>query len=567
MASETLPCQVAHLSLNTGSDVAVEAWTPIPLRLWFWIPLVLIMALGAVAFELVLYTNKRTLGWATRGRITTEQGVMHFLYTFPPVAISMGFSALWAWTDIEIRKLQVSHNTLWVWFKAWRNRHCMVTSASILVILTFSFQPLSAALFSVQEVWWTEPDISVAAFLTAAGYASANVLYNIGDPRFTHQGWVIGEFEVPNISNGTVYLNTTAVLTEPRCVSMTLLPNNTGWQNMASFEGCPFTWDVDLAPINLFGVGPIPDSEECSHLTSIPLQYRPILFWFFTYEPQPMSSISMCTPTLSLWNVEATLDLATHSLTDVKAVSPFIPSLLSTQPVSSDLSRLAGNITGYPLNGRAYNGLFFDLTVNASDPYVNSRLAAIQLALPAAVFQAAVSSEEGLTGVVPGGDFVELANRVYGMYLSLLARTVYFLDYSKPITVRVKTIHKRLFLSDLAVHLLAVVMLILSIGGTVLQLAHRHARRRLPLAHPPGTIASALSLAGRGDVMNVLVGTQKRAEMKAVLEGKTFGLGYENGTKTMTLVQERDSVYARKEGKRKRGDSLVTGWVKRSKGS
>jgi hypothetical protein len=33
----------------------------------------------------------------------------------------------------------------------------MVTLGSLLVILTFCFQPLSAALFSVQDVWWMEP--------------------------------------------------------------------------------------------------------------------------------------------------------------------------------------------------------------------------------------------------------------------------------------------------------------------------------------------------------------------------------------------------------------------------
>lgn len=34
------------------------------------------------------------------------------------------------------------------------------------------------------------------AFLTAAGYASANVQYHFGDPEFTHGGYTVPAFEV-----------------------------------------------------------------------------------------------------------------------------------------------------------------------------------------------------------------------------------------------------------------------------------------------------------------------------------------------------------------------------------
>lgn len=120
----------------------------------------------------------------------------------------------------------------------------------------------------------------------------------------------------------------------------------------------------------------------------------------------------MCTPKRELYNVEATLDLATRNLTGVQAVSSFMPSRTSTDPTNnpSEIARLARNATGYPLYGHAYNGLFFDTTINTSDPYVSPRQTAIQLALPAAVFQAALSSEAGLTGTFKNGDFVNLAD-------------------------------------------------------------------------------------------------------------------------------------------------------------
>ena len=102
----------------------------------------------------------------------------------------MFFAALWAWTDFEIRKLQpyvelargnappqrsllldYTRNkcafpfssllngrligycsTLLVWTVAARNRHWPVVLGALLVVLTFSFQPLAAALFNVQDI-------------------------------------------------------------------------------------------------------------------------------------------------------------------------------------------------------------------------------------------------------------------------------------------------------------------------------------------------------------------------------------------------------------------------------
>lgn len=36
------------------------------------------------------------------------------------------------------------------------------------------------------------------AFLSAAGYAASSVLYNFGDPPFTHDVYTIGPFQVNN---------------------------------------------------------------------------------------------------------------------------------------------------------------------------------------------------------------------------------------------------------------------------------------------------------------------------------------------------------------------------------
>ena len=49
------------------------------------------------------------------------------------------------------------HSTFYVWTVAARNHHWLVSLGAILVLITFAFQPLAAALFNVQDVFWTNP--------------------------------------------------------------------------------------------------------------------------------------------------------------------------------------------------------------------------------------------------------------------------------------------------------------------------------------------------------------------------------------------------------------------------
>ena len=62
----------------------VKPWTPLPLRPYFWIPLVCIMAGGGIALEVVLHISQKNNGWATTGSFTEEAGFMHYVYVRPP---------------------------------------------------------------------------------------------------------------------------------------------------------------------------------------------------------------------------------------------------------------------------------------------------------------------------------------------------------------------------------------------------------------------------------------------------------------------------------------------------
>lgn len=266
----------------------------------------------------------------------------------------------------------------------------------------------------------------------------------------------------------------------------------TGWNNTVNSNGCSITWSVDRNATTLFGT----DIPSC---TPEPLpQFAPVIIWFFTYQPQAQASATICSPKISLIDVTASIDIATSNLTNVVELRPFSPS--------SNFSSFAGNITGPPLNGRAYNGIRFNLT--NPDEFVLGRNAALQLQLPAAVFQAAVQSPQGLAGSFDANAFTSLATTVYRLYLSLVARNVYLLPHQENFTVEVRTFKERVWLSDIAVHLLTAAMLLLALAATIIQLSHRLDRRHLKLKHQPGTIASAVSIGAQTEMGQLLAGLQ-----------------------------------------------------------
>ncbi|KII91113.1 hypothetical protein PLICRDRAFT_155954 [Plicaturopsis crispa FD-325 SS-3] len=546
-----------------------KGWVPVPLRTWFWVTLVVFMVGGAIALEVALHFSNKNQGWPT-GFFTSEQGWMHYVYTLPPVAVAMVIVALWTWTDIEIKKMQPyvdlvhgdspPHRSLLldytrtsnflVWTNATRNKHYLVALATLMVLVSLTFQPLAAAVFSVRDTYIPVPNVQVnnlqliglnqnaqfqdlTAFLSAAGYASASVLYDIGDPDFIHDTYTIGEFQLPTdvATNGTVFANTTAVKSEPGCepadqTTMTQHADGQGWTNNATFNGCTFTWEVDKSTENLFGTSIL---NQCGN-TITPDQFSPVVFWFFTYLPSASHSVAFCTPKISLFDVSVTVDLASGNLTSVNELRPF-------QVGSSNFSSLAGNVTGAPLNGRAYNGIGFNLT--NPDRFTLNRENATQLQMPAAIFQAAESSPAGLAAAFTTNKFVQLSTQVYTTYLKLIARSVYFLPASEPMSVEVKTVRKRLWLSDVAVHLLVTAMLMLAFFGTILHLFHRTDRRDLVLNHQPGTIASAVSIGAQTNIGNILAGRQTTEDIIQALRDKKFRID----PHTMKIIMEGEEGY------------------------
>ncbi|KAF8882189.1 hypothetical protein CPB84DRAFT_224862 [Gymnopilus junonius] len=349
------------------------------------------------------------------------------------------------------------------------------------------------------------------AFLTGAGYAGASVLYDLPAPPFIQVPYTVAAFELPTAvtTNGTAFVNTSAIKSETGCqpVSVQMTETSPGtWTNTASFNECSIIWNVVNTTDTLFGIN-IPSCQSSS-----PPQFSSVVFWFFSYIPTAQASATFCDPSMSLWEVNAAVDIRTGNITAVSEIRPFSSS--------SNFSSFSANVTGPPLNGRAYNGIQFNLT--NPDQFVLGRQNATQLQLPASIYQAAIKTPQGFIGSFQNNTLTALADQVYGLYLSLVAREVYFLGDDEDINVQIKTFQQRVWLGDVAVHLLAAAMIILAIFATIVHLFHIEDRRFLRLKHEPGTIASAVSIGAQTGVGEVLAGRQDPDDIKEALRNKRF---------------------------------------------
>jgi hypothetical protein len=100
-------------------------------------------------------------------------------------------------------------------------------------------------------------------------------------------------------------------------------------------------------------------------------------------------------------------------------------------------------------------------------------------------------------------------------------------------------VEKRLFLSNIATHLLTAAMLILAVCAAIIQFFHYFERSNLRLQHEPGTIASAVSFGAQTGMGELLAGRQDQKEMKQALGNRKFRID----TETMKIVMEGEDGY------------------------
>lgn len=97
------------------------------------------------------------------------------------------------------------------------------------------------------------------------------------------------------------------------------------------------------------------------------------------------------------------VDIHTGNITTISELEQFT--------TSSNFSSASGNVTGAPLDGRAYNGIAFNLT--NPDQFVIARQNATRLQLPASVYQAALQLPAGLPGIFDDDTYLTLVDQSY----------------------------------------------------------------------------------------------------------------------------------------------------------
>jgi len=170
---------------------------------------------------------------------------------------------------------------------------------------------------------------------------------------------------------------------------------------------------------------------------------------------------------------------------------------------------------------------------------VIARSNATDLQLPGSIFQAASTGSGGLTAAFETNSFVGMATMVYGVYLKLIAKTVYFLPVNEPISVEVNSFEKRLWMTDIAVHIEAVALLVVALVGAFVQIVHYYSRRDLRLRHEPGTIASAVSIGAETNLAQLLNGQQGEHDFIRALRDKKFRID----PRTMKIVMQGERGY------------------------
>lgn len=88
-------------------NIAHTGWTPLPLKPIFWIPYLFLLVGLAVALEVLLSVSKKRNGWSVAGDITDPKDWLHYVVILPPAFVAAGIVAIWASTDLEIKKMQV----------------------------------------------------------------------------------------------------------------------------------------------------------------------------------------------------------------------------------------------------------------------------------------------------------------------------------------------------------------------------------------------------------------------------------------------------------------------------
>jgi hypothetical protein len=254
------------------------------------------------------------------------------------------------------------------------------------------------------------------------------------DPPFVQGVWAVAEFSFPADPglNGSVSADTAAIQSATNCANPSetnITQSNNGKFTIqaTSTAGCSqeATFDPTTAS-QQFGVVNVPNCGNATDIT-----FQPVMFWFahLKADSTPEARTVFCTPTLSVFNVQATANLNNGSLVNITIGSKY---------------SLPNNVTGNPLNGQAYNGVIFDTN---DDALVQARATATNNGVPGAIFRFASQTTNGPQAVFddPSG-FLKVTDQIYTQYLSASAKSIYFIGATDTIPAEMTSLIPRLWI-------------------------------------------------------------------------------------------------------------------------
>ncbi|OBZ73388.1 hypothetical protein A0H81_07130 [Grifola frondosa] len=510
------------------------------------------MILLAVALEIGLYFSKKRNGFAVPQHNIFSFASPAFLLAFFPTLLIAPVANLWLVTDWAIRYYQpyimllkgnarakdtvlsdyMSLNKFYAFAYSIKRKHLFVLTSLVISTIALAFQPLAGGIFELPQVLYTTPtvakvtsDMGLASdivtlnpFNAAAGFTDAAEFQGLPDPPFVSGNWVVGQVQLPESEStaDTIIYHTGGIQTLITCT-----PANTNVTvdtdvmfSISAFaaDGCGSRFMFNLTDASQQYDAQAADAASCGMSNTTAPDFLPALFWFFHMKDDstPQASAVICRPTLELYNVTAEVGMSDGSLKNVTNIAPFKPS-----PASSS-----------PFNGTAYNGIAFGAALNA---FTATRAATIGSTVSSIIFRVANQSTSGLQSVFDSNGFLPLTTEIYTRYLSVTAKSIYFVPSSRSIDAQMKTMQQRLIVSGLAGHGLATLLFIVGLTGLVLHTLHRRHRRTLYLTAPPGSIASSLALAYHSGFGELLTPYDDEKSMQRKLASLRFGFDMRTG--------------------------------------
>jgi hypothetical protein len=437
-------------------------------------------------------------------------------------------------------------------YNAMRFKHRFVLVSGVTALASLLFQPLAGSIFSIRQLPQSSAstaqsiraiglstDINdLTAFAASAGFAEASVYNDLSAPPYTYGGWATAEFVFPTKAylDGSMSINTTGIATTVNCAipSETSInsSNATNWTVSAtSADGCTVNASFNpSASGQQYGVENVPN---CGFNTTDPT-FQPVLFWFWQQEPSAFAGV-FCEPHIGLFDITASASLNNGTLTGVTVIGNYTG---------------ANNVTGPPLNGIPYNGLFFNSSGSIN---VQSRANSVKSGVPNAIFRQAQQAPGGLDTAFQNPQlFVNYTKEVYTLHLSLATKSNYFLPQNTTVSAVLSQLEPRLYIEPLAGHALAAICLLASAIIFSLHFWHFRARRDIYLAHPPGSIGSSVALTSHSGFGELLMPYDNTATFSRALAPLRFRLDRRTGAivvddSAVAYVEEPSTLTARDE--------------------